>query len=265
MKEQNGFAEVNGTRLYYECAGSGHPMVLIHGFTLDTRMWDDQFETLAQHYQVIRYDARGFGKSALPVGETYAHADDLKALMENLEVEHAYIVGLSMGGMIAIDFAHAYPGAADALIPVDAALSGFQLKELGPELMSIGAMARESGVQAAKELWLGHDLFKPAREKPDVATRLAQMVSDYSGWHWINENPVREPDAPAEERLAEISAPTLTIVGERDLPDFQAIADTLQQYIPNAQKVVMPGVGHMSNMEDAERFNEILLSFLADL
>lgn len=105
MQARTGFAAVNGIRLYYEVAGSGRPLVLIHGMSLDTRMWDDQFEPLAQHYRVVRYDARGFGKSALQTGRSYAHTDDLKALLEYLDIEHAFIVGLSMGGGIAIDFA----------------------------------------------------------------------------------------------------------------------------------------------------------------
>jgi pimeloyl-ACP methyl ester carboxylesterase len=69
MQTQQGFADVNGARLYFEMAGSGHPVVLIHGFTLDTRMWNDQFEVFAQPYQVLRYDLRGFGQSALPTTE----------------------------------------------------------------------------------------------------------------------------------------------------------------------------------------------------
>jgi 3-oxoadipate enol-lactonase len=82
-----GFADVNGTRLYYEMAGSGHPLILIHGFTLDTCMWDDQFEVFAQHNQVTRYDLRGFGKSTLPTTEPYSHADDLKILMTHFGIE----------------------------------------------------------------------------------------------------------------------------------------------------------------------------------
>ena len=266
MQKQHGFAEVNGTRLYYEVAGSEHPVVLIHGLTLDTQMWDDQFEIFAQHYQVIRYDVRGFGKSALPTGESYSHADDLMALMEYLGVAHAYILGLAMGGRIAIDFVVAYPDAADALIPVDANVGGFQLsQEFATRLNSLSSEAKESGVQAARELWLDDPIFKPAQEKPDVASRLVQIVSDYSGWRWINNDPVCSLDPPAIQRLDKIRAPTLIIIGERDLPDFHNIADTLQQRITNARKVVMPGVGHMSNMEDPGRFNETVLSFLAEL
>ena len=90
-----GFAEVNGTRLYYERADAGDPIVLIHGLAVDSRYWQAQFEALAQHYRVVRYDLRGFGKSALPTAEPYTHADDLKALLDDLGIERAHILGNS--------------------------------------------------------------------------------------------------------------------------------------------------------------------------
>jgi pimeloyl-ACP methyl ester carboxylesterase len=265
MRQQQGMAEVNGTQLYYEVAGSGRPLVLIHGFTLDARMWDDQFETFAERYQVIRYDARGFGRSAVPTGESYAPADDLRALMSFLGVEHAFIVGLSMGGGIAIDFALSYPEATDALIAVDSLLGGYRWQEFGASLASVWSAARRSGVEAAKDVWLDLPLFEPAREKADIASRLGQIIADYSGWHLVNENPVRSLDPPAAERLDDIAAPTLIVVGERDLPDFRAIADALHEGIPGAQKVVLPGVGHMSNMENPARFNQAVVGFLAGI
>ena len=264
MKQRKGFAEVNGTRLYYEVAGSGHPMVLIHGFSRDTRMWDDQFETFAQRHQVIRYDARGFGKSALPSDESDAWSDDLKPLLEHLGIAHAYILGHSMGGWTATYFAQTYPEATDSLILVDPALPVVQRSELAEFFKSLWDAGRETGVEAAKEIWRNSPVSEPAREKPAVAARLEQMLSDYSGWHWLNtDRPVRNLDRSLVQGLARISAPTVIIVGDRSLLDTHAIADTLQQNIPNAQKVVLPGVGHYSMMEDPERFNETVLSFLA--
>lgn len=264
MEKQTGFAEVNGTRLYYEVAGSGHPLVLIHGMSLDTRMWEDQFAPLAHHYQVVRYDVRGFGKSALPTGGSYAHTDDLKALLEYLAIAHASILGLSMGGGIAIDFALAHPEATDVLIPVDSRLSGWQPDaEWTTFSHAVRVRAKEVGIQAARDLWLYSPVFNPALEHPEVAPRLVQIVTDYSGWHWVNDNPLRVPDPPAVQRLDTIHVPTLIILGERDFPDCQAVAETLHQGIPKARKVVMPRVGHMSNMEAPERFNALIGDFLA--
>jgi pimeloyl-ACP methyl ester carboxylesterase len=265
MQAQTGFAEVNGTRLYYEVAGSGHPLVLIHGMSLDTRMWDDQFEPLAQHYRVVRYDARGFGKSALPTGESYAHTDDLKALLEYLDIAHAFILGLSMGGGIAIDFALAHPEATDALTLVDSRLTGWQPdSEFAAFLSAVRLRAKEAGVQAARDVWLYSPMFNPALENPRVAARLVQIVADYSGWHWVNENPLRTLHPRALQRLDTIRVPTLILIGERDVPDCQAIAETLHQRIPKARKVMLPQVGHMSNMETPERFNALLLDFLTE-
>jgi pimeloyl-ACP methyl ester carboxylesterase len=103
----------------------------------------------------------------------------------------------------------------------------------------------------------------PALEHPEVAPRLVQIIADYSGWHWVNDNPLRALKPPAVQRLDTIRVPTLIILGERDFPDCQAVADTLQQGIPKARKAVMPGVGHMSNMEATECFTALLLDFLA--
>ena len=110
---------------------------------------------------------------------------------------------------------------------------------------------------------LKHPVFRPTLERPGVAARLAKMISDYSGWRWVNDESLRPLVPPAIQRLESITASTLVIVGGRDLPDFHTIADVLHRCIPHARKVVMPGVGHMANMEDPERFNRIVLEFLA--
>lgn len=183
MKTQTGFADVNGTRLYYEIAGSGHPLVLIHGNTLDNRMWDDQFEVFAQQYQVIRYDLRGFGKSNVPQPqESYAPADDLMSLLKHLGLSHAHILGLSRGGAVAIEFALTYRDATDTLIAVDASLGGYTWgDDFGASQVRIREMTRTSRVEAAKERWLNGDLFAPALAKPNVSVALKRIVGDYSG------------------------------------------------------------------------------------
>ena len=258
-----GTAEVNGTRLYYEVAGQGAPVVLVHGLGLDTRMWDGQFELLAGHYRVIRYDVRGFGKSALPTGAEFRYADDLRALLDSLDAPQAHLVGLSMGGRIALHHALLYPDATLSLTLVDSALDGFGWSEqFGDSLDAIAAHARQAGAKAGNEMWLQHELFAPARERAECRAQLAQIVGESSGWNWLNEAPVRGLDPPAAERLNEVRVPTLVVVGERDLSDFQGIADRLAAEIPSARKIVMNGVGHMSNMEAVSAFNSIVLDFL---
>ena len=266
MPIHTGFADVNGTRLYYELAGAGHPLVLIHGFTLDIRLWDDQFEVFAQGYQVLRYDLRGFGKSAVPTDAPYSHPADLHALLTHLGIDHAHLIGLSMGGGIAIDFAVMDPHRTAALIPVDAALlEGYAwTKDAHWDRLCALAKAPEAGLQAAKTFWLQHPFFVPACEQPAVAARLAAMVAAYSGWHLLHTDPAQGLNPPAIQRLGTLTAPTLVIVGERDVVDFQRIAEILVRSIPGAKKVVMPGVGHMANMEEPAQFHALVLAFLAD-
>jgi pimeloyl-ACP methyl ester carboxylesterase len=103
-----GFAPVDDTRLFYEVKGSGDPVVLIHGGQLDSRMWDDQFEPYAREFRVLRYDVRGFGGSPA-TNAPYSNADDLAALMDYLGMPKAHVVGLSLGGMVATDFAVTHP------------------------------------------------------------------------------------------------------------------------------------------------------------
>ncbi len=259
----SGFSDVNGTRLYYELAGSGTPVVFIHGFSLDTRMWDDQFETFARQFQVLRYDLRGFGKSALPAGQSYRHEADLKALLTHLGVGQVHIVGLSMGGAVAVDFALAYPELVQSLILVDAGFRGFRFsQEWDTRFALIRETATQSGIPLAKQSWLDHALFAPIREQSEASDRLEKIVSDYSGWHFINNDTAVSPEPLAAQRLNHIRAPTLIIIGERDLPDFHQMADEMQQHIAGARKVILPRIGHMANMEDPVAFNDAVLAFL---
>lgn len=262
----DGFAEVNGTRLYYEIAGSGPSLVLIHGFTLDARMWDDQFAPFAERRQVIRYDLRGFGRSAPASDAPYTHADDLTALLDYLNVTQAAVCGLSLGGEVAIAFTLAYADRVRALVAVDAAIGGHRWsEEWRARSGHIGKIGRTEGVKAAKITWLDMPIFMPVREQPAVVARLDQMVADYSGWHWTNRDPHRKSDPPAIERLGTIGVPTLVIVGERDMPDFHAIADRITREVPGARKIILPSVGHIVSMEAPERFNQIVLGFLAGI
>lgn len=260
-----GFAAVNDTKLYYEVAGSGNPVVFIHGFSLDTRMWDAQYHVFAERYRVIRYDMRGYGNSELPTDESYSHAGDLKALLDVLEIKKAHIIGFSMGGGTAVEFAISHPEYCLSLTAVDALVSGYdwQSQELGKSFRSVITKAQTENVQVAKELWLAQPLFAAAHQKPAAATLLHKIISDYSGWHFLNSNYGRPLDPPTTQQLERIVAPTLVIVGSLDLPELLAVADLLSQGISGAEKVILPQVGHLPNMENPGKFNEIVLGFLS--
>jgi pimeloyl-ACP methyl ester carboxylesterase len=262
---ESGYAEVNGTRLYYETTGVGHPFVLIHGYTLDNRMWNNQFDTLSQKYKVIRYDLRGFGKSACPSpDQKYCHTEDLKALLDYLKISKANVMGLSMGGGIAVEFTLEHPERVRALIPVDSTLGGFSYSdEFNAIFKELFSKFSKEGLGSAKTVWMGCQLFEPIFEMPEEASKFSKMVSDYSGWHWSTNSDAMQSITPAAiRRLGEINVPVLVIVGERDMSDFLKIARVMERDIQNAHLVVLDDSGHMSNMENPEAFNREVLSFL---
>lgn len=259
-----GMAPVNGTNLYFETSGSGHPVIFIHGLTLDSRMWADQEAEFAKHHRVIRYDARGFGRSG-PVTGPFSPIDDLSALMDHLGVQRAHMVGLSMGGRYAIEFALTRPDRVRGLVAVDAVLPGIPTPNFGREVGAVLAAGRGGNLVEAKRLWLASSLFTAANEQPSVAARLRQMVDDYSGWHFANGPGMHEKGMQplAAQRLGELRVPTLVVVGSREIPELFAASEKIARDVPGSTLAVVNGAGHMSNMESPALFNRIVLEWLA--
>lgn len=261
MEIATGIAQVNGTKLYYEEAGSGFPVIFLHGWLLDTRMWDDQFEVFAQTFRTIRYDQRGFGKSQLPEA-SYKPIEDLAALMDFLGIEKACVVGHSNGGRVAIDFAVAYPQRTSALIVANPVLSGYVADNLSQSLLPIAERAQSHGGLAGNKLLMEHVIFETTRQYPFAMAKITQILTDENGWHWLNSDPEVADDPPAIQRLSEITLPTLVAFGERDMPDFPIIKDILMSHIPSAQLLSLPAAGHMCNMESPQDFNHGTIEFL---
>jgi pimeloyl-ACP methyl ester carboxylesterase len=264
IAQGHGFAPVLGASLYYEITGIGEPIVLVHAFSLDSRIWDGQVGALSQAHQVIRCDLRGFGRSS-PGREPYTNAADLMGLLRHLGLSRVTLMGVSMGGGSIINFALTYPSAVRALILVDSTLGGFSFSaEFNAALAAVRTAAKERGVGAARALWLTSPVWATAMTRPSVAAQLRTMIDAYSGWHWLNPDVGKALTPPAISRLSEIRAPTLIVVGELDAPDFRDIADILQRGIPGSKSVVLQGAGHVPNLERPDLFNQAVLQFLED-
>jgi pimeloyl-ACP methyl ester carboxylesterase len=265
------YAEVNGTRLYYEVTGSGQALILIHGFSTDCRQWKDQVEFFASHYKVICYDMRGFGKSAVPLPSVkYSHAEDLKALLDYLDVRKAHILGHSFGGRVSIAFAILYPERTLSMIGADPALEGYNsndpdFQEVFAWIDRVWTAGAKHGVEAAKKLRIQFSPLVLAIKNPDVAHPLIQMIEEYSGWHWINEDPYQPLDPAAFNQLEKFLSPTLLIIGELNPSAFHLVADIMTRKISNCRREIVSGVAHMLNMEDPQQFNSKLFAFLQDL
>jgi 3-oxoadipate enol-lactonase len=275
---QTGFAEVNGTTLYYEVAGTGHPFVLLHGHLLDRRSWDDQFAFFAQHYKVIRYDQRGFGDSGLITrGKPYSARQDHYELMKFLGIDSAYLIGCSGGGALAIDFTLEHPEMVGALIPVTAGVSGFrpseEMMKEHPDVVRMYTGLNEAfeqhdiarAVEISLELWTDGPGRLPQQASPDVRERVREMTT--RNWERPDdeaqaETPPVPLEPPAVGRLSEIKAPTLVILGEWDGPNP---LEQLMAEIPGAKKVIMAETAHHPFMEKPAEFNQIVLDFLGSL
>lgn len=271
---QKGFAEVNGTTLYYEVAGEGHPLVLNHGGLVDNHLWDDQFEEFARYFKVIRYDMRGFGASGKITSDTkpYSMERDLYSLLQFLGIEKTYILGLSMGGALSIDFTLQYPEMVDALITVGASLSGFtepDPEDLQAKFTEMDEAFKRGDVTRAVEIslqiWTDGPERTPEQVDPVVRERVRAMTThNFERGDDEDVQPL-SMEPPAATRLSEIRIPMLIIVGGKDVEIILKIANTLEREVSGAKKVVIPGTAHHLNMEKPGEFNRAVIEFLEQL
>ena len=267
---ESGFAAVDDGRLYYERTGDGPAVVLLHGFAVDRRMWDDQVDVLSERHSVIAYDLRGFGRSSIPVGP-YAHAKDLAVLLDHVCVEQANLIGSSMGGRVAIDFGIIFPERTLGIVSVAGMPGGFvfsRRRRSGPATRSAAQRPDESG-RDTPSLRGGAPRPGPSplqktlgRLTPERAAWLKGIVADYSRWHRKNDDPRTEVQPPAIEQLGAIAAPVLVAVGEEDQEDFHRAAETLAIGIGRSRRLELQGCGHLPNIEDPAAFNKAVLEFL---
>jgi pimeloyl-ACP methyl ester carboxylesterase len=268
----SGFAPIYKGSLYYEVAGSGQPVLLIHAGVADCSMWNEQFSLFSQHYRVIRYDTRGYGKSRTETTE-FSHRQDILDLFKHLNVELACVIGISRGGQIALDFTLEHPECVSALVPVAAGLSGFDYQAGDSEY----ARREFELFTHMDELWeknafdeladLEVHVWADGPSQPDG--RAPSQIRNYvhkivrANYTRQDGHATPQPLAPlAANRLGEIHVPTLILVGEYDTCDTLAVADKLEHDISHARKIVFPGTAHMLPMEQSAKFNEVVLNFL---
>ncbi len=258
----------NDITTFYEATGRGPPVVLIHGHSLNLRMWDAQVAPLVDAgYRVVRYDVRGHGQSEGPAsGYTWQNYSlDLRNLLDRLHIDApAHLVGLSMGGGIALQFAVDHPQRVASLVLVDSTVPGF---DYSPEYTQaveelVQAVRTEGPRPALERVWLTHPLLEGIRRFPERFQFVKSMVLAYSARDYLDETVYPQPQWQVTDRLSEVRAPTLVLVGEQDLPDFRFIAEILAANISTARQEVIADAGHMLNLEQPEVFNDTLLRFL---
>lgn len=249
------------TRLAFIDEGAGDLLVLIHAGIADARMWQPQADEFAGEWRTVRPDLRGFGGTAHSEGE-YRHATDLAGLFEDLHLPPAVVVGASMGGGVAIDFALKRPDLVRALVLVGATYDGFRFLEqdLFDEWRVLTDIYEEGRLDDAAVVEA--DIWSGPSTSPVTKRAVAEMVRLSYDHGEIEEV---EDDAPASERLGELEMPTLLVLGEEDRADIARAADELVNSIPHARLVTVPGAAHLPSLERPYEFNVVLAGFLAQL
>jgi len=268
---KSGFANIDNAKLYYETAGKGIPLVMIHAGVADSRQWNNEFAYFAQNYQVVRYDMRGYGKSE-PVAGEFSHLGDLISLLDTLELhEPPVVMGCSMGGGLAMDFALTQPARVRALIMVDSGPSGLELDVPTPAKFAEVEKAFEAGeldlvAELETQIWFD-GMDRTPKQVNQAMRKLLYEMDRKALSHEVKQLGKRLPNTqtPAFDRLTALNIPVLIIVGASDTPYMLAAADYMIEKIQSARKVIIENAAHLPNMDQPHEFQGIVKAFLEGL
>ncbi|MCX4782311.1 alpha/beta fold hydrolase [Streptomyces sp. NBC_01264] len=246
----------DGGRIWAERAGDGPPLVLLHGSVHDSRLWDRVFATLARHRTVVRYDARGHGRSTPPTGP-FRYEDDLLAVLDRFDFRTAGLVGLSMGGEVALDFALEHPERVRSLTLIAASAGGHEWPR-SPETDAYAAARRGSVGRRTAELELA--LWASLGDRAPGFEVIEPMVRENAeAGAAAEKGHALDPAEDAVGGLDRIGVPTVVAVGDHDHPEIRVIADRLADGIPGARLEVVVGADHYLPLRAPGRLLELLL------
>ena len=246
----------DGVPIYYEVHGSGPPLLLTHGYSSTSGMWQGQIAALSEHHKLVLWDMRGHGQSGYPE-DTAAYSEaltvaDMAALLDTVGAEQAIVGGLSLGGYMSLAFYRAHPARVRALLIIDTG-PGFK-KDEAREVWN--RRAHDTGDRFERE---GLEVLKSgSRERSSVTHR------DATGLARAARGMLTQRDARVIESLPDIKVPSLIVVGADDTP-FLAASDYMAAKIPGCKKAVIPNAGHAANIDQPQAFNDAVLGFLAGL
>jgi 3-oxoadipate enol-lactonase len=260
----SGYVTTATGRLFYETAGEGPGLILIHDGLVHRETWDEQFGVFARQFRVVRYDRRGFGRSDVPT-VPFSNVEDLASVHDALGMKKVILVGCSAGGGLAIDYALDHPDDVRALVLVGAVVRGLPGSEhfgdrgghFTPDIMKDTARAIA--------YWSTEDPYLLAPSSAAAKQRVKALLTANPQNLKVPYTLLRGSKTPALGRLGEIKVPTLIVVGAGDIPDVHAHAGAIQAGIAGSRRVVVRDAGHLVHMEQPAEFNRLVLSFLSGL
>jgi len=256
---------IGGVELAWGDEGRGAPVVLLHAFPLNCKMWAPQVEALADGYRVITPDFRGHGESGTAAEDSTMErlAEDVRGLLDHLKLERVVLGGLSMGGYVAFAFYRCWPERVSALILADTRASA-DTEEGRKARYETAEVAEREGSAAIAERMLPKLLAPATHErKPEIVAAVREMILEASPAGIAAALRGMAARASAFDLLPQIKVPTLILVGEQDVLTPPADSEAMAKAIPGSTLVKIPEAGHLSNLEQPERFNQALLEFLS--
>jgi 3-oxoadipate enol-lactonase len=255
----SGYIKIDDDSIFYETAGSGDIVLLIHDGILSSEVWDSQFSFFSEYFKVIRYDRRGYGKSSPAIG-SYTHLDDLKTLYDQLKIDSAILIACSSGGALAIDFALDYPTKVNGLVLVGAVVGGFSYTS---HMLNRGGHLPDNFENDLEEsiYYVTEDPYAIYYKNAEAKKRAVEIVKRYPQRVYTRQQFVRRVP-PTYRRLDEIKVPTLILAGEFDIPDVHAHAGAINAGILQSRRLVIPNSGHLIPLEQPELFNKTVMDFI---
>lgn len=253
-----GYVLVDGGKLFYELAGSGKNIVLLHDGMVNREIWDEQFPVLSKTYRVVRYDRRGYGKSSDPEMK-YSHIDDLNKLLIQLKIDKAIIFGMSSGGRLAIDFTLTYPEKVTGLVLVGAVVSGFGYTS---HMITRGGHFDPKKITdpvKVNEYYIKDDPYEIYSENTAAKEKVMKLLPFLARQNRVPTQPAAKV---AVRSLSEIKVPALILVGEFDIPDVHAHAGVINAGIVYSKREIIAQSGHLIPIEQPALFNETVMNFL---
>lgn len=251
-----GEVAVDGGRLPIAMAGEGAPLILLHGWTLDHRLWRPQVAGLADSHFLVMPDRRGCGRASAPPNLA-REAEDVIAIADFLGLERFALLGLSRGAVVALDVARRYGSRLTALVVSGAPLPALVPREEVIDLEGLRALVAAGDLAGFRSAWAEHPLMQTHSD--EAAALAAAMLADYDGRDLLA--PSETPDLP-REALAMLAMPVLSLTGEHDTPWRRACARALAAVAPRARHVEIAAAGHLANADNPQAFNAAVAAFL---
>jgi len=271
MSNLRGTVDINQSSLYFEIDGSGTPFLMIHAGITDSQQWHHEFSHFSRDYQVIRYDMRGYGKSKW-TEDAPGHLEDLTALVKNLDIQPPIILmGCSMGGMLALEYAIKNPQKIKALILLGPGLCGLELDVEEPEELSAAKKAFREGdlnllAEIETQIWFDSTDQDPGHVDCSMRALLYEMQHSLRSQK-VGRKGIGQPEEKQaiQEFISQVDFPVLVVIGSYDLSYMHAAADYLIDHVRSARKEIIEDAAHLPNLDQPQLCLEVVDSFLEDL